>query len=79
MKIKDLLSTNCSYDVYRDDAVCILAEFAEKQCYSTRWKTYFLVGKLQWDWREQLETQIIEEEAMVDIEVDKLFDFSMSC
>lgn len=78
MKIKDLLSTNCSYDVYRDDAVCILAEFAEKQCYS-RWKTYFLVGTLQWDWREQLETQIIEEEAMVDIEVDKLFDFSMSC
>lgn len=76
MKIRDLLSTNNSYDGYRDDAVCILAEFGEKQCYSTRWKTYFLVGKLQGDWGEQLETQIIEGDDMVDIEVDRLFDFS---
>ena len=78
MKIKDLISTNNNYDWYRDDAVCVLAEFAAKGCYEHWGKTYF-VNKLNTGNRhEQLETEIVDLDTMVDEQVDKLFDFVMA-
>lgn len=77
MKIKDLLSQNQSHDSYRDDAVCVLAEFAEKWCYTNSTDTYFIKWKLIGNRQEQLETEIVTCDVMVDEQVDHLFDFVM--
>lgn len=79
MKIKDLISTNNSYDWFRDDAIIILEEFASLGCYSQGGKTYFLVGELKGTWQDQLETVIVDTDGMVDAEIDKLFDYSLTC
>lgn len=78
MKIKDLVQQSWSYDVYCDDAVCILAEFAEKWCYTNSVDTYFLKWKLRGNRQDQLETEIVTCDVMVDEQVDHLFDFVMA-
>lgn len=67
MKIKDLISTNNSYDGYRDDAIVVLAEFCDKQCYSQGGKTYFVESIPQGTRQEQLETEVFDTDTTINV------------